>query len=311
MIVSASSSLSYLAHGWLGAVLQHAGMFAANRPLLQRNRGKAGDDILDTAQVTKLLGLRYRVVRHVGSGAVGQVWLVRDKRTLCHRVVKFCCNSNQIQELSGVGASLSLRHPGLIDVLGYEKSEDGAFIWYFMPPADDLGGFPDILPRTYIPCTLEKYMARKKALSASDCVEIAIELCAALDYLHANGFVHQDIKPANIVRVGGRWQLADIGLMARIGYFRHFGTRGYIPPEGHGRRSGDIYSLGMVLSQMLNGGLRLERAKLEVATMAAKGDRRRLMEVALKATAEASHDRYRSAKALSRELRKIQRRLEK
>jgi len=121
MIVSPSSSLSYLAHGWLGAVLQHAGMFAANRPLLQRNRGKAGDDILDAAQVTKLLGLRYRVVRHVGSGAVGQVWLVRDKRTLCHRVVKFCCNSNQIQELSGVGASLSLRHPGLIDVSRLRK----------------------------------------------------------------------------------------------------------------------------------------------------------------------------------------------
>src|SRR5207247_7305378 len=153
--------------------------------------------------------------------------------------------------------------------------------WYFMPPADDLGGFPDVLPRTYIPCTLEKYMDWKKALSPSDCVAIGLELCAALDYLHGNEFVHQDIKPANIVRVGGRWKLADIGLMARIGYFRHFGTRGYIPPDGHGRRSGDIYSLGMVLSQMLNGGLRLERAKLEAATMAAEGVRRRLLQVAL------------------------------
>jgi hypothetical protein len=67
----------------------------------------------------------------------------------------------------------------------------------------------------------------------------------------------------------------------------------------------------MVLSQMLNGGLRLERAKLEAAMMAAEGIRRRLLQVALKATAEASHDRYRSSKALSRKLRKIQRRLEK
>ena len=309
------------------------GDFASNGPLLQRSRGRAEDEAtcseasfktseesingwpengeLTAALVTKLLEPRYRTVRHVGRGAVGQVWLVLDKKSLCHRVVKLFRYSSHLQELIGVGARLSMGSAGLIDILGHEKSGDGAFIWYFMPAADDLGGFPDIVPGIYIPCTLEKYMARKKALSVSDCVGIGLELCAALDDLHGNEFVHRDIKPANILRVKGRWQVADIGLMARIGCPKQVGTPGYIPPEGHGQPDGDIYSLGIVLSQMLNGGLRLERAKLEAATMAAEGDRRRLMEVALKATAEASRDRYRSAKALSRKLRKIQRRLEK
>src|SRR5439155_22811730 len=114
MIVSADSSLTHPRRGWLGIVLPHGGVvealqqvigrlflgiarlflpvgtydFASNRPLLHRDRGIARDDSLDAAQVTKLLGLRYRAEGRVGCGAVGQVWLVLDRKTLCHRVVK-------------------------------------------------------------------------------------------------------------------------------------------------------------------------------------------------------------------------------
>src|SRR5260370_37567294 len=80
---------------------------------------------------------------------------------------------------------------------------------------------------------------------------ITIELCSALAYLHINGFVHRDIKPANILRVRDRWMLADLGLLSRRGVNKPVGTPGYMPPEGHGQPSGDIYSLGIVLRQML------------------------------------------------------------
>ncbi len=212
--------------------------------------------------------------------------------------------STHLHEVIAFGTALSLDRPGLIHILGHEKSEDGAYLWYFMPPADDVTGGPLVLPGAYVPCTLGKYMDRPATISLSDCIVIAIELCAALAYLHVNGFVHRDIKLANIVRVGGRWMLADLGLLSRRGVNKPVGTPGYMPPEGQGQPSGDIYSLGIVLRQML----RRNRSGKHPSSSKKVGKICWLLNgIIAMATERDSHRRYHSAEAMREALEKVQR----
>src|SRR6266702_295149 len=72
--------------------------------------------------------------------------------------------------------------------------------------------------------------------------------------MHANGLVHRDVKPSNIIFVNGVPKLADIGLVADISEARSFvGTTGFIPPEGPGTPQADLYSLGKALYEMSTG----------------------------------------------------------
>lgn len=81
-------------------------------------------------------------------------------------------------------------------------------------------------------------------------MDLVENLANGLDVLHGHGLVHRDIKPANIVFVNGVPKLADIGLVAVVDPDRSrsfVGTEGYLAPEGPGRPTADIFSLGMVL----------------------------------------------------------------
>jgi len=101
-------------------------------------------------------------------------------------------------------------------------------------------------------------------ISVKEAVRLVIDAATGLGHLHNSGFVHRDVKPANLMRsVGGRAKVTDLGLASRLdGNGKAYASehsRLYRPPEiwgGHGYTpSSDVYQLGIVLFQLLGGEL--------------------------------------------------------
>jgi serine/threonine protein kinase len=103
-------------------------------------------------------------------------------------------------------------------------------------------------------------------LSIERSVQIACEICAALDYIHARGVVHRDLKPENILLdPAGRIKIIDFGIASQAGarrltfgrYSDIMGTPDYISPEQLREKRADarsdIYSLAVILFEMLTG----------------------------------------------------------
>jgi serine/threonine-protein kinase len=127
---------------------------------------------------------------------------------------------------------------------------------------------PYILAEFVDGCTLAFVIHRTKPVPERDALRIASELCKALGHMHARGIVHRDVKPSNImIRRDLTLCLMDFGLAAEIeagggflsGLTPLFGTPEYMSPEQVRKRRDDertdIYSLGVVLYQMLTGVL--------------------------------------------------------
>src|SRR5678815_4721808 len=123
-----------------------------------------------------------------------------------------------------------------------------------MEVADDLQQGAKIEAERYFPRTLANEVKSRGALPLRECLQTGLALSAALGHLHECGLIHRDIKPSNIIFVGGVPKLADIGLVTVIGERASYvGTAGFIPSEGPGSPTADIFSLGKVLYQIVTG----------------------------------------------------------
>lgn len=162
---------------------------------------------------------------------------------------------------------------------------------------------PDLA--SYTPRTLRADLKYRGALPAEEVIALGLELAAALAHLHDCGLVHRDVKPSNILIIGGQPKLADAGLVANLDDARSLvGTAGYIAPEGPGTPQADLYALGKVLYEAAFGKDRQEFPSLP-ADVAARPDHALLLElntIILKACATDCRQRYRSADAMRSDL---------
>ncbi len=192
----------------------------------------------------------------IGRGAYGEVWLARNVMGV-GRAVKivrreaFSDARPYEREFAGIRRyePVSRHAQGLVNVLHVGRNDEAAYFYYVM----ELGDADDSHPDKYAPMTL-KTLLGNGPLPPENCAAIAQSLAAALNILHRAGLAHRDIKPSNIIFVGGAAKLADIGLVVEQGESLSFiGTEGYMPPEGMGSPQGDIFSLGIVLYEMVTG----------------------------------------------------------
>ncbi len=204
----------------------------------------------------------HELLRLVGRGAYGDVWLARDVLGSFHAVkiirrAAFDHADPYDREFRGLQkfTPISRTHPGLVHILHVGRNVAADCFYYVMEAGDDEKTGATIDPANYSARNLGRDLHRRAPLPVDECVELGAALCDALEFLHGQGLIHRDIKPANIIFVNGRPKLADIGLVTEIGRQRHavskVGTDGYLPPEGPGTAAGDVFALGKVLEEML------------------------------------------------------------
>jgi len=202
----------------------------------------------------------HELLRPIGSGSSGQVWLARNALGT-YRAVKIVPERQSRQgsvanEFNGIlkFEPVSRLHDGLVDILQVGRNEAAGYFYYVMELADDVACGQNIVPETYLPRTLAQDRARLKRLPVAECVRLGAAIASALGFLHQHGLIHRDIKPHNIIFVNGAPKLADIGLVTEAsGVQSQTGTQGFIPPEGSGTIRADIYSLGKVLYEISTG----------------------------------------------------------
>jgi CHASE2 domain-containing sensor protein len=206
----------------------------------------------------------YSLLRCVGKGAYGEVWLARDVIGSYHAVKivrrkSFRQSAPFEREFRGIKkfAPISLSHPGFLHILhvGINSQED--YFYYVMELADDQRTGRQIDPHTYVPRNLAREIATRGCLPVSECIQLGLDLTAALDHLHQQQLIHRDIKPSNIIIVNGAPKFADIGLVTDLATpakrVTFLGTQGYIAPEGPGTAAADLFSLGIVLYEASMG----------------------------------------------------------
>ena len=211
-----------------------------------------------------LLDGRYRVIRHLGSGGMASVLLCEDERLAREVAVKRLHADSPVDverrfaREAKLGASLN--HPNLVSVFDTATDDEGVLIVMEFVDGEPLSR-----------------MLRRGPLRPEEVARMVRDLGDALDHAHAQGVVHRDVKPGNVlIRGDGVTKLADLGIatasdgtkITRSGTV--LGTASYMAPEQlDGRGAGppaDVYALAAIAFEALSGKRPREgRTPLEIA----------------------------------------------
>ncbi len=201
---------------------------------------------------------RYQILGELGRGSMGIVYQARDPqidRMVAIKTIALLTDDQQEQQeyrqrfYLEARAAGRLSHPGIVTIFDVGEDPDSRTPFIVMEYVD---GHP-----------LNKFIASPAKLPLRRALRLAQQLAEALDYAHAHGVVHRDMKPANIlVSKKGVAKITDFGIaklnLANVTHAGHVvGTPAYMSPEQlegetvDGRS--DLFSLGVILYTMLTG----------------------------------------------------------
>jgi serine/threonine-protein kinase len=199
---------------------------------------------------------RYEIVKQLGKGAMGEVYLAKDPHVDRYVAIKTFRFGREIDEesLRKIKENLlrearmagKLSHPNIVTI--YDAGEDWDLSYIAMEVLEGV--------------ELTNYCKPENLLPYERVIEIVSCVARALDYAHDQGVIHRDIKPANImIQKGGGIKITDFGIACvndrNVDRVELVGTPVYMSPEQVGRSEldgrTDLYSLGVVLFELLTG----------------------------------------------------------
>jgi serine/threonine protein kinase len=210
---------------------------------------------------------QYQVIQYLGAGGMGEVYLARDPRLNRRVAIKvlphpFISDSNRVRRFEQEAyAASALNHPNIVTIHEVGQVDDAHFIVAEYVEGETLG----------------RRLKRSGPMSVGEALDVALQVANALEAAHTAGIIHRDIKPENIMlRPEGLVKVLDFGLAKLIGapaptFDAGFptanlsqtatgmlsGTVQYMSPEqAQGQEvdaRGDIWSLGVVLYEMVTG----------------------------------------------------------
>lgn len=277
---------------------------------------------VDCRDMSTLLGTllngRYRLEARIGTGGMSSVYRALDEtleRPVAIKLMnrEIATDSDQLERFRREARAVAqLSHPHVVGVIDYGEDQ----------------GRPYIVLEYVEGETLKERIRRSGELDVSEAVAYAIEIARALGAAHARHIVHRDVKPQNVlIDEEGSAKVTDFGIARSLDDHgltadgRVLGTTDYVSPEqalGHDvTGQSDLYSLGIVLFEMLTGSVPF-RGENQVA-VAMKHVREELPDVQMlrpevsaslaavidRATAKDLHERYRSDEELIADLEDV------
>ena len=206
-------------------------------------------------RVGSVVAERYVLERELGRGGMATVYLGRDlkhSRRVAVKVLRpeLAAYLGPDRFLREIDFASHLTHPHILPL--HDSGDAGGLLYYVMPFVEGE--------------SLRERLLREGPLPVGEVVRIAGEVGEALDFAHAQGIVHRDVKPGNILLVDGHAVVADFGIAKAISSAGGeetsaglaIGTPAYMSPEQilpNGPIDGraDLYSLGCVVYEMLAG----------------------------------------------------------